>query len=108
MALKNRGGLPASVIIHVVLVAWKHSTTADEIARAKATFLGLASKVPGITGAYWGESMPGGTDGFMHGVVVLADSTSALDAYHNHPDHQQLHAMIRSMSSRMVGENIQA
>ncbi len=96
------------MIIHVVLVAWKHSTTPEQIAEAKATFLGLASKVPGITGAYWGENMPGGTDGFKNGVVVLADSTATLDAYHAHPDHERLHAMIRAMSSRMIGENIQA
>lgn len=94
------------MIVHVVLVAWKPWTTPEQIAEIQASFQGLAAKVPGIVAAYWGESLPGGSDGFRHGVVVVANDQAALDAYHSHPDHQQLTALIRSSSTRMLGENL--
>jgi hypothetical protein len=96
------------VIIHVVLIAWKPWATAQQIDEVKATFEGLAAKIPGIKGAYWGASLPGGSEGFKHGVVVLADDQAALDAYHAHPDHQQLTTLIHGSASRMLGENLQA
>ena len=96
------------MIVHVVLVAWKPWTTPEQIAEIQAAFQALAAKIPGITAAYWGEALPGGSDGFRHGVVVVANDPAALDAYHVHPDHARLAAVIRSSSTRMLGENLRA
>ncbi len=98
----------ARMIIHVALISWREWTTAEQIAEAKATFLALTSKIPGITGAYWGETMPGVSNGFKNGVVVLADSPATLEAYHAHPDHHKLTAIIGARASRMSGADLRA
>ncbi len=96
------------MIVHVVLVKWHEWITAAQIEEVRSAFLGLTSKVPGISGAYWGESLPGGSEGFRHGVVVLAQSPEAMDAYRAHPDHQKLSQMLGTRAARMTGENLQA
>ncbi len=96
------------MIVHVVLVRWKESTTPSQASEAKTTFLNLVSKISGLTGAYWGESEKGSSDGFAHGVVVMAEDPAALEAYHAHPDHHHLSTLIGTLASNLSGANLQA
>lgn len=96
------------MIVHVVLVRWKEWASRDQIAEAKGAFRSLTSQVPGISGAYWGSTIRGASDGFDVGVVVLAETPAALDAYRAHPDHAKLTSMIGVLSTQVVGANLEA
>ena len=96
------------MLVHVVLVTWKEWASRDQIEEAKGAFRALTAQIPGISGAYWGSTIKGAADGFDVGVVVLADSAAALDAYHAHPDHAKLTSKIGVLATQVVGANLEA
>ncbi|HTW76228.1 MAG TPA: Dabb family protein [Thermoplasmata archaeon] len=105
--LTERAAVRPAMIVHVVLMQWKDRVGPLEIERAKAAYLGLASKVPGITSAYWGRSTERRGAKFQGMAMLVAESRAALDAYNAHPDHAALAKMVDAMVRKFVDADME-
>lgn len=80
----------AATLRHVVLFAFKSSSTPDEIRAVEQAFADLPRQIPEILGFEWGTdvSVEGRAAGFTHCFVVTFADTAGRDAYLPHPAHQ--------------------
>jgi len=78
------------VLRHVVLFAFKPSSTPAEIAAVEAAFAALPAKIPEIQAFEWGTdvSVEGRAQGFSHCFLVTFADAAGRDAYLPHPAHQ--------------------
>lgn len=76
---------------HVVLFAFKESSSDEDVARIVAAFRGLPAKISEIKGFEWGTdiSPEGKAQGFTHCFFVTFTSEADRDAYLPHPAHQE-------------------
>ncbi len=60
------------MIRHILLIAFKAGTQADDIAAVRAAFLGIPARVNGVVAVEWGEndSPEGRAEGFTHSVLM--------------------------------------
>jgi hypothetical protein len=91
------------MIIHIALFRWKAGISEADIGRALQRVRDLKLKVPGLADIYCGANHSRWAEGFTHGVVVLAHTQAALDAYRAHSDHALVAKQIESMEDRSIG-----
>jgi hypothetical protein len=91
------------MVIHIALFAWKQDVAASVVDEALEEVRRLRDKVPGLVSISCGTNVSRWNEGFTHGVVVIAESFSALEAYRNHPDHMVVGKLIDSLEERSIG-----
>jgi len=79
------------MIKHIVLLKFKESVSADEIALQERKFTALKSQLPGIDSIEWGTnaSSEGLDKGFTHCFNLSFATVKERDAYLPHPQHVQ-------------------
>jgi hypothetical protein len=84
------------VLRHVVLFAFKESSTDADIAKIVAAFSGLPAKISQIKDFEWGTdvSPEGKAQGFTHCFFVTFASAADRDAYLPHPAHQDFVSIV--------------
>ena len=87
MAAENA---PDQALRHVVLFAFKPSTTAGEVAQIEAAFAALPRQIEAISDFEWGMdvSVEGKANGFTHCFFVTFRDAAGRDAYLPHPAHK--------------------
>ena len=71
------------MIRHILLIAFKAGTQADDIAAVRAAFLGIPARVNGVVAVEWGEndSPEGRAEGFTHSVLMTFADEAARQRY---------------------------
>ena len=84
------------MIRHIVLVKFRHDTSADGIAAILDGVSALVAALPGAHGFTGGrsESPEAMERGYLHGFVIDFDTWADLQRYADHPDHGALGARI--------------
>ena len=92
------------MIRHILLIAFKAGTLADDIAAVRAAFLGIPARVNGVVAVEWGEndSPEGRAEGFTHSVLMTFADEAARQHYLPHPDHEALKAIFRPVLDRII------
>jgi hypothetical protein len=92
------------MIRHILLLAPRPETTADQIQEAREALESLAGQIPGLQNVYWGENFaaPERREDLTHGFTMDFDSREALAAYAPHPLHQPVAALVRARFGRIV------
>ena len=81
---------------HVVLLKFKDTSTAEDVAKIIAGFRGLPAKIREISAFEWGTdvSSEGKAQGFTHCFLLTFATAADRDAYLPHPAHQEFVALI--------------
>ena len=84
------------VLRHVVLFAFKETSTDADVAKIVEAFRGLPKKISEIKDFEWGTdiSPEGKAQGFTHCFFVTFASEADRDAYLPHPAHQELVSIV--------------
>jgi hypothetical protein len=92
----NKKG-PERGLRHVVLLAFKPTSSADEIRQVEQAFAALPSQIGEIVDLEWGTdvSVEGKANGFSHGVIVTFRDEAGRDAYLPHPAHVAFGQVLR-------------
>ena len=82
---------------HLVLLRFKPTATAADIAAIERAFCALRTLVPGVGALEWGTdvSPEGLAKGFTHSFMLSFSGTAQRDAYLPHPAHQ---AFVRQLT----------
>ena len=82
---------------HVVIFAFKESSTKDQVADVVKSFTGLYGVVPQIKKMEWGLNIsPEHLDqGFTHCFILTFDSEKDLADYQQHPAHNHFQAILK-------------
>lgn len=93
----NTGGSEERVLRHVVLFAFKPSTTPEDIAAIEGAFAALPAQIEAILDFEWGTdvSVEGKAQGFTHCFLVTFRDEAGRDAYLPHPVHSAFGQMVR-------------
>jgi hypothetical protein len=93
---QQRYETPASVLRHVVLFAFKDSSTAEQIQEIEAAFCALPAKIKEIHEFEWGTdvSVENISRGYSHCFLVTFLSEADRDTYLPHPAHQEFGALL--------------
>lgn len=89
--------------IHIALYKWKSGATKEQVMSCLKKVQELKSKVDGIVDIFVGENYHKESKGLTYGVVVIARSQQALDAYRSHTDHSIVAAEIESIEEDGLG-----
>ena len=89
--------------VHIAIFKWKEHVTRQQVEVALSKVRSVASDVAGIVGIYCGPNTSKWAMGFTDGVVVLGSSADAIDAYRNHPTHQEVAKEIDEMELEGIG-----
>lgn len=82
---------------HVVLFAFKPTSSANDIQRIAQAFAALPSQIDAIIDFEWGSdvSVEGKADGFTHCFFVTFQDAAGRDAYLPHPAHNAFGQLLR-------------
>ncbi len=82
--------MPSNVLRHVVLFAFKHSVTSQQIQVIEGAFSKLPDKIETIHDYEWGTnvSVENLSHGYTHCFLVTFLSEEGRDVYLHHPAHQ--------------------
>ncbi len=77
-------------LYHVVSLKLKEGTSPEQIKAVETAFVGLKTKIPGITSLHWGTNVsPEHHDkGFTHCFVLTFATEKDRDTYLTHPEHK--------------------
>ena len=89
--------------VHIAIFKWKEGTEEAKIDKALDVVRDLRLKVSGIKDIMCGRNYHPASKGFTHGVVVIADSREALEAYRHHPDHMVVAPLIEAIEQDGIG-----
>jgi len=89
--------------IHIAIFKWKTGTTEEQVNEILTVIRNLRTKVPGVRDIRCGKNYHRAAQGFTHGVVVFADNKEALQAYRDHPEHQQVAPVFESLELDGIG-----
>ena len=80
----------SKVLRHVVLLAFKSTSSAEEVHHVEEAFASLPSQIDEIVDLEWGTdvSVEGKASGFTHCVIVTFADEAGRDAYLPHPAHK--------------------
>ena len=78
------------MVIHTFSFRWKPGTTEDQKQRATAEIRALQTKIPGIIEICVGVNFSPRSQGYEFGGFMKFADRAAMDAYSDHPVHQQL------------------
>jgi len=90
------------MIIHTALFTWKPGTSDTQL-REILDLLKELNAIPGIVSIYCGKNEHKESKGYTHGVVVVAETREALDAYRKHPLHDEIVALIEPIEKDGLG-----
>jgi hypothetical protein len=92
------------VLRHVVLFAFKPTTSALIVDRLAQAFADLPNQIDVIIDFEWGTdvSVEGKADGFTHCFFVTFGDAAGRDAYLPHPSHQAFGAMLREHLAKVL------
>lgn len=92
------------MVRHILLLAPRPETTAEQIAEACALVEALPGRIPGLVDAHWGTNFaaPERRENFTHGFSMDFDSRESLAAYAPHPAHVPVAAKVRAAFERIV------
>ena len=95
-ASADDAGHDGKVLRHVVLFAFKESSTDTDIAKIVEAFRGLPKKISQIKDFEWGTdiSPEGKAQGYTHCFFVTFASEADRDAYLPHPAHQDFVSIV--------------
>ncbi len=93
----NPASSGSKVLRHVVLFAFKPTSSAEEIQRVVQAFAALPSQIDAIIDFEWGTdvSVEGKADGFTHCFFVTFQDAAGRDAYLPHPAHSAFGQLLR-------------
>lgn len=91
------------MLTHIAIFKWREGTSKERIQKVLEEVRALQKKIPGVTHILTGENFSLHGKHFTHGVVVLAENQEAIDAYRNHPDHQQVAKEIEEVEEDGIG-----
>src|SRR5215207_6438835 len=85
------------VLRHVVLFAYKPTSSAEDIEQIEQAFAALPSQIEEIIDFEWGTdvSVEGKQDGFTHCFFVTFGNAAGRDAYLPHPAHKAFGQILR-------------
>ncbi len=89
--------------IHIALFKWKAEASSVELQSALLAIERLSEKVPGILEISVGENSSRFAEGYSHVVMVRGESQEAIDAYRQHPEHQQAAGVIEAAEEHGIG-----
>lgn len=78
-----------NTVVHVALFKWKEGTSRDDVEQALQLVRSVADRVEGVREIYCGKNTSRWGKDFTDAVVVIADSSEALEAYRVDPVHKQ-------------------
>jgi hypothetical protein len=78
------------MVIHTFFLQWKPGTTDAQKQRAQAEIGALHTQIPSILETQVGVNFSPRSRGYEFGAVMKFSNRAALDAYLDHPVHQQL------------------
>ena len=90
------------MLVHIVCWKYKPEIGPDARADHRAKLLALTSVIPEIDGFQVGEDILHLDRSFDTGLVATFADRKALDTYNDHPDHQAVAALGRSIAERVV------
>ncbi|MFC2036874.1 Dabb family protein [Chloroflexota bacterium] len=101
---EDRADIPAKVLRHVVLFAFKATSTVRRIQAIEEAFCALPSKIDQIHDFEWGRdvSVENLSRGYTHCFLVTFRSEKARDAYLPHPAHQEFVASLEPHLERAL------
>lgn len=93
---KHRSKTSSQVLRHVVLFAFKDSSTPQQISEIEAAFCDLPNKIEEVNEFEWGTdvSIENLSKGYTHCFLVTFLSDAARDTYLPHPAHQEFVALL--------------
>ena len=78
------------MIQHVVCFRFEAGTTAEQIAHAGRSLLGMKGRIPEIREVRWGLNLGPSTAEYTHVLTVILDDMAAVARYTTHPVHVQV------------------
>jgi hypothetical protein len=78
------------VILHVVLLRFRASTTPIEVEDARRALLGMRGAVPGVHGVSFGPNLAPSAAEWPYVLVVELEDATSVEAYLAHPVHQDV------------------
>ena len=78
------------MILHVVLLRFRATTTPIEVEDARRALLSMRGAVPGVHGLSFGPNLAPSAAEWPHVLVVELESAAALEPYLAHPIHQDV------------------
>jgi hypothetical protein len=104
----KEGNTIINMIVHIALFRWKKGTSEKKAAGTLKQVEAIQKKVSGIVSIHTGKNYHHESKGFTQGVVVIAKTQKALDAYRKHPIHQKLAPKIMKMEADGIGFDFQS
>src|SRR6185503_203856 len=94
---EHLANLPAKVLRHVVLFAFKESASRQQIGEIEAAFGALPGQIEAIHAFEWGldVSVENLSQGYSHCFMVTFLSAADRDSYLPHPAHQAFVALLQ-------------
>lgn len=90
------------MLVHIVCWKYKPEIGSDARVDHRAKLLALTKVIPEINGFQVGEDILHLDRSFDTGLVATFADRKALDIYTDHPDHQAVAALGRSIAERVV------
>ena len=90
------------MLTHIVCWKYKAETTADQRAEHIARLRALPNVIPNIVSFNVGSDILHLERSFDTGLVSVYPHREALDAYTDHPEHQEVAAMGRQIAEKVV------
>ena len=89
---------------HVVLFAFKESSSEADVAKIEKAFAELPGKIDTITGYEWGTNVSpeGLNDGLTHCFLVTFKDKAGLEVYIPHPAHKEFVALLKPHLEKVV------
>ena len=91
------------MIVHIVLFKWKNNVSKKQVQETFSDLENLKGKIKGLEGIFSGENFSKYSEGFEHGLVVLAKGAESLDAYRKHPLHLEIAKKIERLEEKSIG-----
>lgn len=95
--MDSAGKEPNQVLRHVVLFAFKPTSSAEDIRQVEQAFVALPGQIEEIVDFEWGTdvSVEGKADGYTHCFFVSFRDAAGRDAYLPHPAHKAFGQLLR-------------
>lgn len=89
--------------IHVAAFAWREDVADSEVEEALRIVKSLEDVVEGVQSIHVGPTTSKWSKNLTHVVVVIGDSSEAIDAYRKHPIHVDIASKIDAMELDGIG-----
>ena len=92
------------MIRHILLIKFKQEAQSTEIAKLRALFEQMPSKIEGVLEVEWGlnDSPEGKNQGFTHSVLMTFVDEAGRQNYLPHPEHDALKDVFRPLLDDII------